>query len=239
MIPWKPRGVRRSLWITLVVLVIVAVPVALWSAAEKLKEYRAARGYLRISDPALVHAAAMPAQGPLHWRWRLYLPPGRNFVWHAACCGIRATGIPELPADRRDYQLPLGSDLLPRDGGAGEYVLDVAIRKNATEGWLLALQNKTGTSSLALEPQDSLWIRLISNQDRDSPQDYGYSSAGLAERTTESVAPGEPLVLLRLRVDIARSRETGGVRQASSAAPCDGLVLWISAGSAPAETGGK
>ena len=61
---------------------------------ESSEEYRVLAnevGYLDLTDPNKVHVVALPADDPLHFRWRIHLPANYEGVWQISERGSDGT----------------------------------------------------------------------------------------------------------------------------------------------------
>jgi len=165
-------------------------------------------GELVITDPNKLHAVAIPSYEDLTWRWRLHVPDNTTHLYRFATHDVPETGIPASP------------DSFPLDGG--DYELTAAIRKDRNDDWALnvfAQRDPFGRIGLrreqtfALDPDHSQWAARAP----------GSSSRQAGCDGTESMTPGEAMVLLRHRI----MRELDDGSSSTVPEPCDGVMIWI------------
>jgi hypothetical protein len=139
-------------------------------------ELRKEHGELKIDDANRdrLHAIAIPTLESMTWRWRVFVPAGRQFMINYIIEFIDDTGLP-LAGSGCSLQ-------------SGEQVLTIALRKNGATGdydWVI----KCGptTCGPSLDARRSQWID--SKPTRSSWQ--------VSEQV--NVPPGKPLEILRYR----------------------------------------
>ncbi len=197
------RRLRFSLATLFLLFTIILLLVAAWTmsrrldeAATELQKYRDETGHLTISDRQQVHAIGVQVTGSLEWQWRVYLPEDRQFRLHLVTGEVPKTGAPG-PGGAIGAYTPFHR--------SGEFLILAKVEKNARGSWVLAAS--TPDRKLSSPFQNDAWL------DRG-----GYTISEIGPGKTESVPPGTPMVLLRLRVD-----EQGIAPET----PCDGLMISI------------
>jgi hypothetical protein len=219
-----PR-LRFSLATLVLLATIVCLAVALWSTSRRFREatlqvevlqeevqkYREEMGYLTISDPSKVHAIGVPALGRLKWQWRVYLPENRAFRVHAVTGGVPKEGVPAPPGTRS------GSTSTMR---SGELLIYAEVQKDRNGQWVLHVEEggmSAGSATIGIHQTHQRWLEHFS---------------GWIEQVrpgqTQAFEPGEPIVLLRLRVhEIGEKTDHGRTSGHPPEEPCDGLMIWI------------
>jgi hypothetical protein len=173
-----PAAPRRSYWqfslFSLLLLVVIGCLVGAWlgerrqrrEAEDRLKakeaenrQYRIdlgllddAPGMLVISDPQQVHLRQLPSFKPRHWRWRLYLPPGRQWrlatsqgeVWDETRSDFRGSGSGTSFDERGEITLEGGImrdedgrthvQILWGDRGSAAWIPDAGMRVLESNG---------------------------------------------------------------------------------------------------------
>jgi hypothetical protein len=218
-----PRRRRFRLQFSLATLMLfvtlVAWLVSQWTTSQKLKEtteklqdatvelqkYRDELGYLTITDSNKVHAIGVLTPGSLKWQWRMYLPKNRQFKLHTICAGIPEDGVPTR-----------GTSGMYGDIQSGEFLLDASVGKDQQARWVLKTC-RDGRDDATISVS-SWWI------ERDQ---WALTIEGVKPHKMESVAPGAPMVLLRLRAHQIEERKDGTWRSRAPDKPCDGVMIWI------------
>ncbi len=175
---------------------VVKLTDLLRSVNAELQKYRNEAGHLTISKHEEVHAIGVQVTGALEWKWRVYLPANREYRLHLATGEVPKAGAPG-PGEAIGAYTPLHR--------TGEFLILANVEKNHRGRWVLAVS--TPDRKLSSPFQNDAWVerssRTVSEIKPSKPQ---------------SVTPGQPMVLLRLRVDQeGKAPET----------PCDGLMISI------------
>src|SRR6185436_9700166 len=147
------------------------------------------------------------AHAERRWRWRLHFPSDRPF---RVCCkfaDLPESGVPQSGA-------PGGNQVLY--DMKGDFTLNASAVKDQNGVWKLVLDCDNG-------PGITMPIHGASLLEDDLSTTI--SQAG--RRGTESVDPGKPLVLLRLRR--SKKVEVNGkvIGQTVEMNPTDGIMLWV------------
>jgi hypothetical protein len=182
---------------------IAALVVAWWVTSQELEEattelqqYRNEAGQLTITDRDKVHAIGVQVTGSLEWRWRVYLPESREFRLHLVTGDVPKTGAPG-PGEAVGAYTPFRR--------SGEFLILAKVEKNPRGSWVVAAS--TPKRKLSSPFQNDAWLER-----------GGRTVSQIGPGKTQFVAQGEPMVLLRLRVD-----QQGRAPEA----PCDGLMISI------------
>jgi hypothetical protein len=203
----------------LLVTVIVALTIGWWvehravsrlaeekaRTEQEVKQLRDQLGRLTVADEKKLHAIAIApdlARVEKRWRWRLHFPSDRPF---RVCCAF--SGLPQSG-------VPAGDQVLYDT--KGEFTLNASAVKDQQGVWKLVLDCDTGPN-ITMPIQNATWL--------DDNLSVTISQTG--KRGTESVDPGKPLVLLRLRR--SKNVEVGGkvIGQTVEMNPTDGIMLWV------------
>jgi hypothetical protein len=147
-----------------------------------------------------LQAIAIPTFEPMTWKWRIYVPPDRQFMIWDEINGVSDDNLPQRGS---------GCSI-----GPGEQVLTIALKKDESTGlWRWVEKSETVNCGPILPPQLANWIERPSNI---TARYAGEKEAVLAE-------PGQALELLRYRsfprYDDGKSHELTGVG--------DGILVWI------------
>jgi hypothetical protein len=211
----KVRFSLRGLILATAMLCTVASHVMTsWELRRVRQEARRLRdelGYLTVTDPNEVHAVALAPEAGYatkHWRWRLHLPADRKF---RVCYKFAGLPVEGLPDDNDGFF----------DDVAGEMSLAASAVREPTGSWRLVLHYDSPRN-----PYPQTRTQTIEN-DGWLAEDASMSWSQAGAKTTESVEPGEPMVLLRLRRSKAVTFAGGGTGQTVEANPTEGLMLWI------------
>jgi len=83
---FRPRiSILNALLLTTIVAMAITI-VQLWREVGPLRKevrgQRAELGYLTVDDPANAYAISVDSPGEKKWKWRLYLPAGRQHFLH-------------------------------------------------------------------------------------------------------------------------------------------------------------
>ena len=195
-----PRRFQFSLATLFVVFTIAAVLIAGWAASRRLddaaaeiQKYRNEVGQLTIADRQRVHAIGVRVTGRLEWKWRVYLPENRRFQLRLVTGGVPQRGTPE-PGESLGSSMPFQ--------GSGEFLVLAKVEKDYRGEWGLAANTP---DFVVFSPIPSFdWL-----------QRGGWGASEIGPGGTNSVEPGQPMVLLRAR--IGQQPPT----------PCDGLMVLI------------
>ena len=209
------RWPQFSLRSALIVIVIVGIAASLWVSRRQPGEnvqlrqenarLRNEAGELTI-EPGTedqIHAIGVPTVEQLAWKWRVYVPPGRNYRIHVASGKVAPTG------DVLESHNPSSFSV-----ENGESLVTVALRRDVHDHWIWKVQSgPVGTGASA---DDELANILVGDS-------YTSTTTGVGLSNPAMVAANRPLELLRLRA----FRNQNTVPNAN-ASPTDGVLVWIS-----------
>lgn len=146
-----------------------------WKLAGEYRRLAATWGDLELSDPFRVHVLALDTGDPLHFAWRMYLPPDCTGAWDWSSCGRQTS---------RSRWQNVSSSSIPYDG-----ICRVRFRKDARLGWQVLTVSGTTSSLLPIEPS------LARQLDRGI-QTLRVTRAGAAR--SESFGPEELVTLIQI-----------------------------------------
>ncbi len=175
---------------------VVELTDLLHNAMGELQKYRSEAGHLTISHHNKVHAIGVQVTGSLEWKWRVYLPVSREFRLHLTTGEVPNAGAPG-PGEAIGAYTPFHR--------SGEFPILAKVEKNHRGHWVLAVSTPDRKLSSPIQNDD--WVER-----------GGRTVSEIKPGKTQPVAPGTPMVLLRLRVD------QGGNAPET---PCDGLMISI------------
>lgn len=175
---------------------VVELTDRLHDVMTELEKCRNEAGHLTISNREEVHAIGVQVTGALEWKWRVYLPANREYRLHLATGEVPKAGAPG-PGEAVGAYTPLHR--------SGEFLILAKVEKNHRGRWVLAVS--TPDRKLSSPFQNDAWVERSSR-----------TVSEIKPGKTRSVAPGKPMVLLRLRVD-----QEGSAPET----PCDGLMISI------------
>lgn len=170
----------------------------LWLAENEVKKLRIETGHLHVDEPTKIQTLAIPTTETLYWKWKVYLPPGRNYRIH-----FQTRAIPT-------WKLPEGKQLYILEGTGEPRTFSVAIRKDHLDRWSLRFVF-AHTSGVSIPDEDVQWVTdgLI------------WSQAASASSTMNVCTQDadKPLELLRIRAWSPGSDQ--------SAPTLPGLLVWL------------
>lgn len=174
----------------LVLVLLVAIVSALWSSNERLSEIPRLESEIKRLKNELgeliikegqeekVHAVSVPQVESLMWKWRIYVPQGRNFYLRLREGTFSAGGkLGENTTHTASCNL-----------GPGEQTVTVALRKNHKDQWNWIVNRESGAVSCGVGQEI---IEMIENDN------YETITYGVRNKQT-ALEPGSNLELLRL-----------------------------------------
>lgn len=193
--------------------------------AKELQTLRNGTGQLTMGDVDHFHVIALPLTEGLEWNWRIYIPADRKYRLCWAVGGdIPPTGFPAAfaPEDFDDLlfaETPESSFILSARLHNDSVIANHATSEHASEEppadrWKLTLH----------QPLHSMSIPIAFHNDIDwlvRDLRYGPTLAGHSE--TQTAAPGESIVLLRVR----RFKDAMAGAYSIDSEPCDGFLVWL------------
>lgn len=213
---------RFSLATLLVLAVVAALTIALWTTRSELSEKKAElmklRKELRLLDPSqpeLMRAIEVPSFGRNQWRWRVDLPDDQTFVLRWTFDGIPiSNGFPPNLNSRLN-----GGNFVPPELPSEEFMLLVAAFEENGD-WMLGVkvqseaQGQVMSFSSPMQANDASWLARRG----------GNSISQFAGKFETAAHPVDsPFVLLRYRKGTSPA---SGVT-AMDPNPTDGLLIWI------------
>ena len=171
---------------------------------EEISRLRGELGYLTITDRGKVHIIQLDAREDYHWRWRVYLPPGKKW----SLC--EAFGrVPPLGYENMQH----GWSSIPE----GEHTIEVYFDRDENGQRRFVVRRGTGRTSMTVD--DDQFEQLIS---------AGYSTSTAGSSKTELSDVGGPIQLIRLRAHRELPGGPPGARSfVTSDDPEPGFVVWL------------
>lgn len=221
-IPETISRFRFSLVNILLVMTVVGMALVIFLQQQDLQglhQVLGDSGYLTVQDETKFQSVFVPTFDELTWRWRLWLPRGKQYQVAAVCNQVPSSGYPEHP-ELEVMRWGKGFALGPRIGiSPGEHLLTVALRRDTLDGrekihFDIIADDGTShfTGSQTLERNIGQW-----------PFSGDHSvSMGSPDLLSKQSIKGEARFLL-MRFRTATGRITSGIDEP----PSDGLMLWI------------
>ncbi|QDT67860.1 hypothetical protein MalM25_07670 [Planctomycetes bacterium MalM25] len=242
------RRPRVSLLNLLLLLTTAALAVGLYQARQENirilarvgpleaenKRLRAEQGALTVEDPQKVYAIRLPEIMESVWRYRVYLPPGRDYYV--------AAQANDLPQGEAMLRVRFGGDQPPgtstiasgraKNGGRqagmgrapGEILVTVRLYTNDEGEKAFTLRagppGRQGSTGFAIPSEPDKWpaIEKVERQPGEEPRSFSYGGITEARQNAYPVTR-MPIILLNYRV------MHSGVR--SSADSDEGLLVWV------------
>ncbi|MEX2138419.1 MAG: hypothetical protein WD894_04115 [Pirellulales bacterium] len=201
------RRFRFSIRALLLAIAFGALVISHVYTSQQLQETRQENLLLRqeldrfqVEDEQKLHVAALTSPDRLTWRWRLFVPEGRQFVLRTEHKNLPESGLPT----------PLGwvGDDLP----AGELIVTVMAHKKRSGDWSIITMAPRRRSTFTVPVANSRWL-----------DEMDYTSRQEGQSGVVSYQPGETAMLLRAR----KSKQLGAGRVTVDMQPTDGLMVWI------------
>lgn len=194
--------------------------------AENVK-LRAQLGFLTIGDEEKIHALRLEEFRPNTWRYRVYLPPGRNY--YAAC---QVNDLPQSDASPDFGKNLPGTSTIGRGKNnslgmgldSGVYLITISVFKDVQGKWRNYIECSTPEVSSLMNPDGNLGggaagTELVDSQKWPIKEFPGVFTVGVGS-SQEVVAAQELLILLDHRVFEKNSGDS-----------TEGVMAWV----APAE----
>ncbi|MCI0332835.1 MAG: hypothetical protein L0228_06395 [Planctomycetes bacterium] len=231
---FRPRISLLSALLLMTIAGMALVIVQLWREIGPLRaevqSLRTELGYLNIEDPTKAQAIQLQTGEMRHWKWRIYLPPGRDYRF---CC---YSGT--LPSEK-ELRGAAWFDRVQNGGigtgssgtmDGGEFTLDAMLEKDGDQ-WKLVTKSsggRGGGSDTIYQPSGD-WL---------SSPEHALSSSGMTSRQQTVFEPGEPIMLVKCLKPII-TRFAGGYSARSPEGAADGFVMWIEEHNPAPPTGAK
>lgn len=148
---------RFSLLTVLLVMALVACGITIWQLwrelsplRDEVRALRAESGLLTIYDTSKIHAIALTTLEDNTWRWRLYLPAGRQYSLYVQ--SGKAADALELDISNLTARLGLASAETPR-----EALLTAGILVHERGGRSFSVRCEGGGFSVAMPEGSETW----------------------------------------------------------------------------------
>lgn len=194
-----------------------AIPNARLIAAAEAKAIEELQ-QLALSDPSRVHATALRTHNRMGWKWRVYLPPNKDWVIKGAIGHIPGRG--HQPQER-----DIISHEIERLDQSRILELEGHISRDPFDGWsLIVEEDRSIFSGIEFAAWD-----LHRTADSEVVVDYVIGNRKAASLTTFSVDIGRVATYIKDDLELVRWRYTPK-DSPSSPGPdqsLPGFVLWI------------
>jgi hypothetical protein len=197
---------------------LTTLPLRLATQHAEITRLREEAGYLTIQDPKMINAIAAASPDQHWWKWRVYLPKGRDYGIHI--------GVGPIP--KSGYQFPNDTHIAVVDGkelhlqsqwpagllkGGQEYVVEAWVQRSPELGaYGIALKANGPTFSHRLAPDQLKWTKAASS-----------TSSGIVTLGSSEVRdPTKPVDLLRATGEWVKA---DGTYQ-----DLGGILIWITPG---------
>jgi hypothetical protein len=202
---WWPRLSLLSALLLMTIVGMAIVIAQFWQEIGPLrKEVRALRnevGKLSIDDRSKIHAMSLHTDEESTWKWRIWIPEGKQVAMHLQWGNVPRTGVPQRPSNTYTF-------------GPGEGTLTLKVRRDVKgENWIANLGTTFGGSLGVDIPPDQrffLWDRSASTGDG-----VGASVAFEPDQKT--------ILLIRNRV----AKVSGSSQINKIAEPTAGFIIWM------------
>lgn len=225
MVRRLPRISILTALLLMTILGMAIVVAQLWREISPLhaanKRFNEERGTLVIGDPTKLHAIQIPSRfaGEGRQSYRVYVPPGQNYVAYLRINGIPKDGLPErkvLPDHAGIlgvFQGQLHGSLKP-----GEHVVTVRTVQSS----------KRTDIQLIVDFLDAYANTAEDGWPTAKPETYAvYGSDSVRSSTVDSDG-SQPLVLLRHRIEgVTRESTFVSYTIPEPTYPLDGMILWL------------
>lgn len=170
----------------------------------EISRLRGELGYLTIDDRSKVHVLQLVTRDDFHWKWRVYLPPGKKW----ALC----SGLGDIPL--RGYQnVRSGWSSIPD----GEYTIEVYFDRDDEGQRRFVIRRNEGKTSMSVEEAKFQQLKAA-----------GHSTISAGSSKTHTLEPVGPIQLIRLRQHRELPSNPPGTRSfGSSDDPASGFVVWL------------
>ena len=174
------------------------------SQSAEINRLRAELGYLTIGDRSKVNVLMHNSDDENHWKWRVYLPPGKN--WNLCF------GLGEVPL--RGFEGVRHSATTTQ---SGEYTIEARFDRDEN-GQRRFVVSRNGVKTAIAFP-DEEFQRLKA---------AGHSATTLGASQTQQFDPTGPIELIRLRQHrVVPGSSPGLPTSVSSDEPEFGFVIWL------------
>jgi hypothetical protein len=216
---------RFSLLTILVLMALAACAITIWQLwrelvplREEVRGYRAELGKLSIDDPTSVHGIQVPTKEE-GWKWRVYFPPGSDYMLHCYT-GMIPAGIDS--SQRRDFSSmnfgPGGFLTLMGGDLQGEAVFEARF-KQADGTWTLQTSvNGRAWSDMRLDKDFAAYL--------SDGRGGSFWTSNLNKKDQSTFSLDERVFLLKRRKAEVTEMQ-GGTLSREPDGPAPGVALWI------------
>jgi hypothetical protein len=170
---------------------------------ETIERLRAELGYLTIGDKGKIHALQLPTHDEYHWKWRVYLPPERRWKLFGGTGNVPSQGYENVPHNMSTIE-------------GGEFTLEVFIDNDPEGRPRLVYRTPVSTTRMGISPAEFALLKA-----------NGHSWAGVGRGMVQMRDAGQPIQLMRLRVNEEFAKSSGGSSYRTSDQPQFGFLIWI------------
>lgn len=173
------------------------------SQQAEIRRLRAELGYLTIADRTKVHAVQLKCSEDYHWKWRVYLPPGKPWKLCYVQGQIPGQGFENVPASSSTIE-------------GGEFTVEALIR-----------HDEEGQRRFVIVGPGSRVSQSLDEQKFERLKTAGFSATGIGFTQTEVLDPAGPIELIRLRQHREIPGPPGSHSFAGSDDPEFGFLIWV------------
>jgi hypothetical protein len=202
---WRPRISLLSVLLLMTILGMAIVIAQFWQEIGPLrKEVRALRnevGKLSIDDRSKIHAMLVHTDEELTWKWRIWIPEGKQVAMHLQWGNVPRTGVPQRPTSTSTF-------------GPGEGTLTLKVRRDVKgENWIANLGTTFGGSVGVDIPPDQrffLWDQ--------------WTGAGDGVGASVAFEPDQKTIVL-IRNRVAQVNNSSLINKIDG--PTAGFIIWM------------
>jgi hypothetical protein len=219
---FRPRISLLSALLLMTIAGMSIVIVQLWRELVPLRQevrgYRTELGFLTIDDPTRVHGVQVPTREE-GWKWRVYFPPGSDYMLHCYT-GMIPAGVES--SQRRDFSsmnLGPGGFLTSMGGNFEEEAVIEARFKQADGTWTLQTSVNGGAwSDMQLDKDFAAYLA--------NGRGGAFWTSNLNQKGQTTFSADERVFLLKRRKPEVTEVQ-GGILSREPDGPADGVALWI------------
>jgi hypothetical protein len=202
---WRPQFSLLTAILLMTIICLTIGVAQLWHEVGPLRRevisLRNEVGRLSIDDRSKIHAIQMRTDEDLTWKWRLWIPDGKQVVVHMQCGDVPRTGV---PAPRNTCSL-----------GPGEQTFTFKVHQNRSgKSWFASLESTIGGgvgTSISPDQEWFNWGQAVSTNE----------GAGLS---TVAYEPSQKtIVLSRTRA----GKFSSSLQLEKIAGPTAGFIIWM------------
>ena len=173
----------------------------------QVRSMRTELGQLNIDEPSVAQAIRVGTTEADHWRWRIYLPPGRKYGLFTYFGTIPPTNSPDQAWFKSVKKSGRGTYGTCRDG---EFLFDVRLVKEDGR-WSLVTSNGNGQSTNKISPIGD-WLS----------ERYRSINSAVGLEKASAFPNGQPMLLMKMLAPVVTP--TGWEEPKG---PANGIVVWI------------